>query len=194
MADPLLVLDDYLTPAYSVFRETVAPQLQTPLGAGVVQHRRQYARPLSRFRLQAPQEVWQRASNFWAFVSYVQSDIPFRFSGYQYGNHSLTPFFVAFGDGQTRDVLLPHRNVSNVTIYVGTRGQTGTPVPIATLNSAAGSLTLSSAPAFNSYIRATYANWYKCLFDVQGDVLLTEDNYYLDQYRYESVLVIEVPF
>jgi hypothetical protein len=194
MAEPLLILDDFITPAYSVFREVVAPQRKAPLGAGAVQNRRQYARPLSRFRLRAPQETTQRSTNFWAFVAYCQGDVPFRFSGLQYGNLTANPFFVAFGDGSTRDLLLPHRNVSQVKVYVGSRGAPGTPVPIAYLNSAAGSLTLSSPPALNTYIRASYMCWYKCVMDVEGDVAMTEEFYYNDQFRYESIAILEVPF
>ena len=194
MADPLLVLDDFLSPAYSVFREVVAPQLKAPMGAGAVQRRRQYARPLSRFRLRAPLEQSQSSAEFWAFVAYCQGDVRFRFSGLQYGNLTAHPFFVAFGDGATRDLLLPHRNVSEVKVYVGTRGQAGTPVPIGQINSAAGSLTLASPPAVNTYVRATYRCFYTCVMDHDGDIALTEENIYVDEFRYESISIIEVPF
>lgn len=194
MAEPLLVLDDFLTPAYSVFRESIAPQLKAPLGGGAVQHRRQYSRPLSRFRLRAPQESAKTSTNFWAFVAYVQGDIPFRFSGLQYGDLTANPFFVGFGDGATRDLLLPHRNVSQVTIYVGTQGAPGTPVPIGAINSAAGSLTLASPPASGAYLRATYRCWFKMVFDYDGDTALTEEWYYFDEFRYEGIPLLEVPF
>jgi hypothetical protein len=191
---PLLWIDDVLQPAYSVFREIVAPQLKAPLGAGAILHRRQYARPLSRFRLRAPHETIATSTHLWAFVAFHQGDIPFAFSGLHYGDLTATPFFIALGDGATRDLLLPHRNVSEVKVYVGTRGATGTPVPLGQVNSAAGSLTLSSPPASGAYIRATYRCWFKTILDHEGETALTEEHFYYDSLRYEQIVLLEIPF
>lgn len=192
---PLLVLDDILTPSYAVMREMVAPQLTAPLGSGVIQHRRQWSRPLTRFILRAPQETFTTSTALWSFYAYHQSDIPFRFSGLQYGDLTRTPGFLAFGDGTTRDLLLPHRNVSLVAIYVGSKTLLGASVPLVVVNSAAGTVRLSSAPAVDTYIRASYRTWYKCVFD-QGaeDVLLHEEWTFQNISQYETLTLLEVPF
>lgn len=194
MAEPLLRLDDVLKPSYSVFRELLAPQLQAPLGAGAIQRRRQWARPLTRFRLRAPQEDFATGTALWAFFTYVQGDIPFRFNGLQYGDFSLNPLFIGFGDGTQTDFLLPNRNVSAVLVYEGTRSTLGTVVPIVAVNSAAGSVELNNPPAVNAYVRASYRCWYKCVRDYEGNTALTEEWYYSQQSRFEEIALLEVPF
>lgn len=194
MAEPLLVLDDIVCPNYSVVREMLAPQLQAPLGAGAIQTRRQWVRPLSRFRLRAQMVDKATATALWAFYSYVQSDKPFRFSGLQYGDFTATPLFVGFGDGATRDVLLPNRNVSVVQMYVGSHTSLGATRPIVTINAAAGSVTLASAPAAGSYIRAGYRTWYKCIMSPENDPLLSEEWRYTQSSFFEQIVLIEVPY
>jgi hypothetical protein len=194
MAEPLLVLDDILHPNYSVVREMIAPQLQAPLGAGAIQTRRQWVRPLSRFRLRAQMVDKPTATAIWAFYAYVQSDKPFRFSGLQYGDFTMMPLFVGFGDGVTRDVLLPNRNVSVVQMYVGTRTTLGQTYPLVTSNTAAGSVTMASAPAVNSYIRAGYKCWYRCIFSAENEMLLSEEWRYTNTSYFEQITLLEVPF
>jgi hypothetical protein len=193
MAEPLLVLDDILHPNYSVIRELLAPQLLAPLGGGAVQTRRQWVRPLSRFRLRAQMVDKATATALWAFYAYVQSDKPFRFSGLQYADFTTTPLFVGFGDGATRDVLLPNRNVSVVQMYVGDKANLGATRPIVTINAAAGSVTLASAPAVNTYIRAGYKCWYRCIFSAENEVLLSEEWRYTQSSFFEQITLLEVP-
>lgn len=191
---PLLRLDDILHPNYSVVRELLAPQLQAPLGAGAIQTRRQWVRPLSRFRLRAQMVDRVTATALWAFYAYHQSDVAFQFSGLQYSDVTLTPLFVGFGDGSTRDVLLPNRNVSLVQMYVGDRTSLGATRPIVTINAAAGSVTLASAPALNTYIRAGYKCFYKCIFSAENEVLLSEEWRYTQSSFYEQITLLEVPY
>ena len=175
MAEPLLVIDDILAFNYSVVRELLLHNSRLRSVPGAIQTRRQWVRPLSRFRLRAQMVDKATATALWAFYAYVQSDKPFRFSGLQYGDFTAMPLFVGFGDGATRDVLLPNRNISVVQMYVGTKTCLGATRPIVTINAAAGSVTLSSAPAVNSFIRAGYRSWYKCIFSAENEVLLSEE-------------------
>ena len=116
------------------------------MGGGGFHVRRQWARPLYRFRLKAPLEPKAKSSQLAAVFSALQGDVPFLFCGLTWGDFSTQAIFLQFGTGFQADFLLPNRHVSQVTVYVGTRGVTGTPVPLATLNAVAGSCRLSSIP------------------------------------------------
>jgi hypothetical protein len=134
------------------------------------------------------------ATALWAFYAFHQSDVAFRFSGLQYGDFTTTPLFVGFGDGATRDILLPNRNVSVVQVYVGTKASLGATVPTGVLNSSAGSITLASPPAANTYIRAGYRCWYKTIFSAENEVLVSEEWRYTQSSYVESVVLQEVPY
>jgi hypothetical protein len=179
-----LVLDTH----YSVFREVFHPRLMGRVGGGATMVRRLYERPTYRFRVRNAMATQAEAEAFYGFALYHGPDRPFWFAGERWGVVS-TPILVGFGTGSQTDFHLPNRQIIG-SLVVSLDSDSGGPQP--TLTAASGLLSFAAPPGNNVKITASYTCQYKVVFDLSGDILLTEEEFYRQLFRYEGIGLLEV--
>lgn len=187
MAAPIqtLTLDTH----YSVFRRIVAPRLATGIGAGATQVRRMYQRPVYQFTIKDSHAVKSAAEALYGFAQYHQGDIAFYWSGNEWGTIANKILF-GFGDGVKTQFFLNNRNITTGTIQAYKDGVLASPQP--TIDLTSGLLTFSAAVADQVKLEATYSCKYKVVFDVDSEVLMNEELFYNQLYRYEGIKLREV--
>jgi hypothetical protein len=186
---PMQTIDQLIVdPHYSVFREVVAPTLRSRVGGGAMQVRRLYERPIYQFRLRAAQETKAQAEALYGFYLYHQGDIPFWFGGKEWGTVA-TPILTAFGNGTQTQFFLHNRNITG-SLQVYLNGVLADPQP--SLTASSGMITFASAPGADVKITASYTCRYKCVFHSEDDVLLTEEEFYRQLFRYEGLVLREL--
>lgn len=185
MAAPIqsLVLDMH----YSIVRDVIAPTSRARIGGGAVQVRRLYERPLYRFRVHATHEKRADAEPFAAFAVYHQGDIPFLWSGREYGTVT-NAVLVGFGNGTQTNFFLPNRRIlTGPTVKVD-----GTPTGV-TLTASSGLIVFAAAPADQTKITAeVYTSEYKCLFWNDSEVLSSEEMFYNQLSKFEGIILQEI--
>lgn len=184
MSAPLLTLS--LAPHYSVIRDIILPRLSTPLGAGVMQVRRRYARPVYRFTVQDRQAIQADAEQLYSFMQYHGPDIPFWWSGGPWGTPSTALLF-GVGDGARTEFELNNRHITadTLTLYVDGVETSGT------VDLAPGLVTFASAPLGGALLTATYSCTYKVVFWYDQDVMQREDNFMDQLFKYEGIQLYE---
>lgn len=183
----LLTLDHtILWPHFSLFREILAPTLVNALGGGTMQTRRRYPRPTYQFRLHDSEQVQASAEALYGFAVFVQGDMPFWFDGGAYGTLS-TPTLYALGDGVRTQFLLPNRHITGGTLQTYTNDVLDAVQP--TCDLASGLVTHAAAPS--GTLKAMYACTYKCVFVLQGDALLSAENFAHQLYKADGIILKE---
>jgi hypothetical protein len=191
---PIQTLDStVIDPHYSVFRDVLAPTFRTQLGSGALQARRAYPRPCYQFRLQATHESKAQAEALYGFYLYHQGDTPFYFSGQEWGVIA-SPLLVGFGNAAQTHFLLPNRNITaGPLVYVAAAPAYDTPVLTSvTLTTSSGLIVFAAAPAVDAKITASYSCRYKCVFYNDGELLLAEEQFYAQLFRYQGLTLREV--
>lgn len=186
MAAPMQTFQ--LNSHYSVLRRVLHPTRVSQLGAGARQVRREWPRPLYEFVVHDSQAAQSSAEYIYSFVTYHAGDIPFWWSGGPWGTPS-TPLLVGFGDGAQTEFFLPNRYVTPGTLSVEVGGA---PVSVASVDWAAGLVTLGSPPADQAEIRAQYACVYKCVFAYESVIALSEEQFYAQLFKYEGMTIREM--
>src|SRR4026209_2702362 len=87
-----------IDPHYSILRRILAPTRRSAVGGGAMAVRRQWERPVYEFVLKDSHAHKASAEYLYGFARYHQGDIPFVWSGNQWGVLS-TPLLFDFGDG-----------------------------------------------------------------------------------------------
>lgn len=166
----------------------MAPRLATPVGGGASQLRRRYARPLYQFTLNETQSTRAEATALLGFLTFVQGDIPFFWSGGEWGTQN-TPLLVGYGDGVRQQFLLPNRYITgNLEVQVN-----GVAIPTPGLDGATGLLSLPTI-AWGALITATYTCTYRVTLWQEGETLATEENIALGLFRRQGIVFREFPF
>lgn len=174
---------------YSIFRSIIAPRLATGIGAGATQVRRKYQRPVYRFAIKDSHAVVSAAESLYGFLQYHQGDIAFYWSGNEWGTVNNAILF-GFGDGVKTQFFLNNRNITTGTLQAYKDAVLASPQP--TIDLTSGLLTFSAAVADQVKLTATYSCRYKCVFDLDGDVLQNEENFYKNLFKYEGIHLREV--
>jgi hypothetical protein len=191
---PVMTLNSsILDPHYSIFRDVIAPTLRTKLGGGASSARRLYERPVYQFRLQATHESQPQAEAIYGFYLYHQGDTPFWFDGNQWGTIS-TPLLVGFGTATQTHYFLPNRHITG-SLLVSVTAAPAYDTPVLTAVTATGSsglIVFAAPPAADAKITATYTCRYKVIFFHEGEVLLSEEQFYNQLYRYQGLVLREV--
>lgn len=175
---------------YSIFRRILAPTRRSTVGAGHYLVRRQWERPVYEFTIQDRHAIKSTAEYIYSFVQYHQGDIPFIWSGDQWGVVS-TPIVFGFGDGVRTQFFLNNRTITTATLQAYINGVLASPQPSIDLLS--GLLTFSSAPGDGLPLTATYTCTYRCVFANEAEVLLNEELFYNALFRYEGLVLRELP-
>jgi hypothetical protein len=173
---------------YSVIRELLSPTRRISLGGGATGQRRHYERAVWRFRLHATHEVKSALEDISSFYLQHMGDVPFYFSGEQWGTVS-TPIHVGWGTGAQTHYFLPNRHVTG-SLSVRVAGVVASPPP--TLTGSSGLIVFSAAPAADAEIRASYTCRYKCIFWNEDEVLLSEEEFVHHLFTIEGIVLSEV--
>jgi hypothetical protein len=174
---------------YSIFRRIITPALVTPIGGGATQARRRYQRPVYGFTIKDSHAIKSSAEYIYSFMQYHQGDVRFWWDGNTWGTVS-TPILFGFGDGVRTQFFLNNRHITTGTLQAYTNGVLASPQP--TIDLASGLLTYSAAPVDQGKLTATYVCRYRCVFEVEGDVLQSEELMYQALFKYEGVKLREV--
>ena len=174
-------------PTYPIMRTVIAPRLATPGGTGVTQLRRRYPRPLYQFTLSDAQMDKATALTLASFLIYHQGDIPFYWSGGEWGTvESLV--LIGVGDGVRTQWYLPNRHITGaLLVWVGGV----TPQTITAIDGATGLVTLATAVAPAQPLYATYTCLYKVTVWNESDVFMTESNLYAGLFKQDGVVLRE---
>lgn len=174
---------------YSIFRRILAPTRRSAVGGGALAVRRQWERPVYEFVLKDSHAIKSSAESLYAFAQYHQGDIPFTWSGNQWGVVS-TPILFGFGDGVRTQFFLNNRTITTGTLQAYINAVLASPQP--SIDLASGLLTFSSPPGNNLPLTATYTCTYRCVFANEGDVLMNEELFYNQLFRYEGIVIREL--
>jgi hypothetical protein len=177
-----------IAPHYSVFRSMLAPQLTQDLGAGFYQTRRRFPRPVYKFTLHDDEEDKAAAEALYSFMAYHQGDIPFWYSGSQWGSVNSGDCLIGEGDGIRTHWLLPNRHILDGTLVVLVDGSST--AFSWTVDTGPGLIVLSTAPP-GSLITATYACQYKCVFLVESETLLNQELFQYQLFKSGGIMLRE---
>lgn len=174
-------------PTYPIMRTLIAPRLATPGGSGVTQLRRRYPRPLYQFTLGDAQMDKGTALALTSFFSYHQGDIPFYWTGGEWGTvDSLV--LVGVGNGVRTQWYLPNRHITgSLLMWVGGV----TPQIVATIDGATGLATTVTAVPAAQPVYATYTCLYKLTVWNESETFLTESNLYAGLFKQDGIVLRE---
>jgi len=175
---------------YSIFRRILAPTRRSAVGGGASVVRRQWERPVYEFVLHSSHAHKASAEYIFQFAQYHQGDIPFWWSGDTWGNVT-TPLLFGFGTGTRTQFFLNNRNILTATLQTYTNGVLDGP-GTAHPDLPSGLLTYVSAPADDMPLAATYGCKYLCVFANEGEVLMNEELFYNNLFRYEGIVIREL--
>lgn len=176
-----------LNPTYPVTRTVIAPRLATPGGAGVTQVRRRYPRPLYQFTIGDAQMDKRAALALTSFLAFHQGDIPFYWSGGEWGTID-GPVLFGIGDGVRTQWYLPNRHITgSLTVADGH----GLLLTTSAIDGATGMITIVGAVEPNLPIYAAYTCVYKLTVWNESEVLLSESNIYAGLFKQDGVVLRE---